>query len=79
MEEDDGHWAMQPLAVNNEIAGGDINDILLAVQHEEMAWADGEELPPPLEGHNSIKTIVSLSEGVSSHASEEVNERFPQQ
>ena len=32
-----------------------------------------------MEGHSSITTTVSLSEGVSSHASEEVNQNPPLQ
>lgn len=68
---------MQPPVQNNENVA--LDELLHAVEQEEIAWANGEELPPPLEGHSSITTTVSLSEGAFSHASEEVNQVVPQQ
>ena len=46
MDADDGHWALQPPAANNVVE--DEFDFLQGVQQEEIAWDDGEELPPPL-------------------------------
>jgi hypothetical protein len=48
MDEDDGHWAMQPPAQNN--ANIALEELLQVVEQKELAWTDGEELPPPLEG-----------------------------
>lgn len=78
MEEEDGHWAFQPQVQNNMA----LDNLLQAVEQEELAWADGEEMPPPLEGQSSITTIVSLSDGAFSTnigmgPNEEVNQAAP--
>lgn len=53
--------------------------LMKAVEQEELAWADGEELMPHLEGNNSITTTVSISDGALSHNidSDEVNQVAP--